>query len=184
MNDHDLITAVRDSFTDVHSHTPVERIVTRSRAVRARRRIPALAAALAGTAAAVVAVTSLLPGPQAGGGLTAAHSLRARLLAAIDAARGDVLSAQGRPSGPGQHGGSDQTLTFPWYPRPGQHPPGSRVRLPRRRPAHSSTTRHPGHPSQPRAISGMTVLPAMARRSGRSTLAAGVRSCMLQVACR
>jgi len=120
MNDHDLMTAVRDSFTDVHSATPVERIVTRSRAVRAGRRIPALAAALAVTVAAVVAVTSLIAGSQAGGGLTAAHSLRARLLAAIDAARSDILSAQGRPSGPGQHGGSDQTLTFPWYPRPGQ----------------------------------------------------------------
>jgi hypothetical protein len=42
--------------------------------------------------------------------------LRARLLAAIDAARGDILSAQIRLSGPG----SEQTLTFPWYPRPGQ----------------------------------------------------------------
>jgi hypothetical protein len=120
MNDHDLITAVRESFTDVHSATPVEQIVSRNRAIRARRRVPAPAAALAVTAAAVVAVTSLLPGPQAGGGLAAAHSLRARLLAAIDAARGDILSAQGRPSGPGQHGGSDQTLTYPWYPRPGQ----------------------------------------------------------------
>jgi len=120
MNDDDLITAVRDSFTDVHSATPVERIVTRSRAVRARRRVPALTAALAVTAAAAVAVTSLLPGPQAGGGVSATHSLRARLLAAIDAARGDILMAQGRPSGPGQNGGSEQTLTFPWYPRPGQ----------------------------------------------------------------
>jgi hypothetical protein len=35
MNDDDLITAVRDSFTDVHSDTSVERIVTRSPAVRA-----------------------------------------------------------------------------------------------------------------------------------------------------
>jgi hypothetical protein len=53
-------------------------------------------------------------------GVSAAHSLRTRLLAAIDAARGDILSAQNRPSGPGQHGGSGQTLTYPWYPRPGQ----------------------------------------------------------------
>jgi hypothetical protein len=120
MNDHDLITAVRDSFADVHSATPVERIESRSRAIRYRHRIPALAAALAVTAAVAVAVTSLLPGPQAGEGLTAAHSLRARLLAAIDAARGEILVAQGRPSGPGQHGGSDQTATYPWYPRPGQ----------------------------------------------------------------
>ena len=75
MNDHDLITAVRDSFTDVHSATPVERIVSRSRAIRNRRRIPGLAAATAVTAAAVFAVTALLPGhsasPQPGIRLTA-----------------------------------------------------------------------------------------------------------------
>jgi hypothetical protein len=62
MNDQDLITAVRDSFTDVHSGTPVERIVARGRAVRARRRIPRLAAALTVAAAAAFAVTALLPG--------------------------------------------------------------------------------------------------------------------------
>ena len=62
MNDHDLIIAVRDSFTDVHSGTPVEQIVRRSRAVRARRRVPALTAAVAVVAAAWLAVTWLLPG--------------------------------------------------------------------------------------------------------------------------
>jgi hypothetical protein len=113
MNDHDLITAVRDSFTDVHSATPVERIVSRSRAIRNRRRVPALAATLAVTAAAAVVVTSLIAGPAAGGGT--AHSLRARLLAAIDAARGDILMSYGPP---GPHSGYE--LIYPWYPRPGQ----------------------------------------------------------------
>ncbi len=80
---------------------PVEQVISRGRRVRARRRVPALAAALAVTAAAVVAVTALLPGPQAGGALTVAHWLRARLLAAIDAARCDILSAQVRLPGPG-----------------------------------------------------------------------------------
>lgn len=65
MNDHDLITAVRDSFTDVHSDTPVEQIVRRSRAVRARRRVPAATAAVAVVAAAGLAVTWLLPGHSA-----------------------------------------------------------------------------------------------------------------------
>ena len=65
MNDHDLITAVRDSFTDVHSDTPVEQIVRRSRTVRARRRVPALTAAVAVVAAAGLAVTWLLPGHSA-----------------------------------------------------------------------------------------------------------------------
>ena len=120
MNDSELLTAVREQRNTIPMTVPVEQVISRGRRVRARRRVPALAAALAVTAGAVVAVILLLPGPQAGGGLAAAHSLRARLLAAIDGARGDILSARGRPSGPGQNGGSDQTLTFPWYPRPGQ----------------------------------------------------------------
>ena len=120
MNDNELLTAVREQRNKIPMTVPVEQVISRGRRVRARRRVPALAAALAVMAAAVIAATSLLPSPQAGGGLAAAHSLRARLLAAIDAARGDILSAQGGPSGPGQHGGSEQTLTYPWYPRPGQ----------------------------------------------------------------
>ena len=62
MNDQELITAVRDSFADVHSATPVERIVSRSRAVRARRRTPAVAAGTAAAAAAIaLAVSAALP---------------------------------------------------------------------------------------------------------------------------
>ena len=116
----DSLTTARDSLTDVHMARPLEEVISQGRRVRVRRRVPALAAALAVTAAAVVAVTSLTAGSPAGGGLSAAHSLRARLLAAIDAARGDILSAQGQPTGPGEHGGSGQTLTYPWYPRTGQ----------------------------------------------------------------
>ena len=70
MNDDELMTAVRESFTDVHSATPVEQIVNRSRAVRTRRRIPAMAAALAVVAAAAIAVTTLLPGHQPSGPVT------------------------------------------------------------------------------------------------------------------
>jgi hypothetical protein len=120
MNDEDLITAVRDSFTDVRSATPVELIVSRSRTVRARRRVRALTAALAVAGAAAVAVTSLLPGSRVGVAPSATNSLRARLVAAVDGARGDILVAQGGLSGTGQHGGSEQTLTYPWYPRSGQ----------------------------------------------------------------
>jgi hypothetical protein len=64
MNDDELMTAVRDSFAGVHSATPVEQIVRRSRAVRARRRITAMAGALAVAAGAAIAVTTLLPGHQ------------------------------------------------------------------------------------------------------------------------
>jgi hypothetical protein len=61
MNDDELITAVREPFTAVHSTTPVEQIVSRSRAIRARRHIPGVAAALAAAAGAALAVTTLLP---------------------------------------------------------------------------------------------------------------------------
>jgi hypothetical protein len=85
---------------------------------RARNRMTLAGAGLvAATAAAVVAVTSLTASPQAGQGRAAAHSLRARLLAAIDATRGDILMTQ---SPPAPHTGSGYELTYPWYPRPGQ----------------------------------------------------------------
>jgi hypothetical protein len=62
MNDEELITAVREQRTKVHSTTPLEQIVSRGRAVRARRCIPGLAAGLAVVAGAALAVTTLLPG--------------------------------------------------------------------------------------------------------------------------
>jgi hypothetical protein len=70
MNDDHLITLVREQRSNVHMDIPVEQIVGRGRALRARRRIPGVAAsALAVAAAAVLAVTALLPashqaGPQ------------------------------------------------------------------------------------------------------------------------
>jgi hypothetical protein len=62
MNDEDLITLVRESFTDLHATTPVQQIVRRGHAVRTRRRIPVLAGALVLVAGAALAVTTLLPG--------------------------------------------------------------------------------------------------------------------------
>lgn len=65
MNDNELLTAVRHSFDDLHSATPVERIVLRSQTMRTRHRVPALAAAAAAVAGAVaLAVTTLMPGGQ------------------------------------------------------------------------------------------------------------------------
>jgi hypothetical protein len=61
MNDSELSTMVRESVTDIHSVTPVAQIIRRGRAVRARRRIPAVAGALAAAAAAALAATALLP---------------------------------------------------------------------------------------------------------------------------
>jgi hypothetical protein len=59
MNDNELATMVRDSVTGVHAATPVNQIVSRGRAVRARRRIPGVAAVMAGAAGVVLAVTML-----------------------------------------------------------------------------------------------------------------------------
>jgi hypothetical protein len=72
MNDHELIAALRESFTDVRATTPVDQIVSRGRAVRARRRIPRVAGAAGVAGAAVLGVAALLsPGHQAGARLAA-----------------------------------------------------------------------------------------------------------------
>ena len=60
MNDDELITVLREQRGTITMNAPVEQIIGRGRAVRARRRLPALA--VAATAAAVaVAVTAALP---------------------------------------------------------------------------------------------------------------------------
>lgn len=61
MSDDELITAVREAFNGVHSATPLQQIVRRSRALRICRGIRGLAVALAMAGAAAVAVSSLLP---------------------------------------------------------------------------------------------------------------------------
>jgi hypothetical protein len=61
MNDSELSTMVRESVADVHSATPVAEIVRRGRAVRARRRTPALAGACAVVTGTALAVTTLVP---------------------------------------------------------------------------------------------------------------------------
>jgi hypothetical protein len=61
MNDNELLTAVREQRNKVPMTTPVEQVISRGRTLRARRRIPGLAGALAIAAAAVFAVTALLP---------------------------------------------------------------------------------------------------------------------------
>ena len=64
MNDDELMTTVRESFTDVHSATPVNQIVQRSRAVRIRRLIPGISATLAVAIGAILAVSLLTPASQ------------------------------------------------------------------------------------------------------------------------
>jgi hypothetical protein len=77
MNDEELTAAVKESVRGAHMNIPAEQIVHRSRAIRARRRVPALAGALtaaaAATAAAVLVLTSgpgAVPGQQATAGHT------------------------------------------------------------------------------------------------------------------
>jgi hypothetical protein len=61
MNDSELVTAVRESVTGVHTATSVEQIVSRGRALRARRRLPGAVVALAAVAAAALTATALVP---------------------------------------------------------------------------------------------------------------------------
>lgn len=68
MNDHELMTAVRETFADVHSATAVERIVSRGRALRTRRRVPGMAAALGAGAAGALVVSVALPASHPGAG--------------------------------------------------------------------------------------------------------------------
>jgi hypothetical protein len=68
MNDDELAAAVKEAVRGAHMNIPAEQIVHRSRAVRARRRIPGAAAALGAAAAAAVAVTMALPASHPVGG--------------------------------------------------------------------------------------------------------------------
>jgi hypothetical protein len=60
-SDEELLTAMRELRTTITMTVPVEQIIGRGRAVRASRRVIALAAIVAVMAAAVFAVTTLLP---------------------------------------------------------------------------------------------------------------------------
>jgi hypothetical protein len=61
MNDNELVIAVKEAVTGVHMQVPAEQIMSRSRAIRARRRIPVVAGALAVVAGTALALTTLLP---------------------------------------------------------------------------------------------------------------------------
>ena len=94
MNDDELITAVKESVTDVHMNIPAEQIVSRSRAIRARRRLPVLIGTLGVAAATVLTVTALLPAshPASQSGHQASHPHTAQLAAWTVAkqANGDI----------------------------------------------------------------------------------------------
>jgi hypothetical protein len=76
MNDEELATAVRESVRGARLDVPAEQIVHRSRAIRARRRIPALAGGLTAAATATAAAVLVLAGGPAvpGQNATARHA--------------------------------------------------------------------------------------------------------------
>jgi hypothetical protein len=79
MNDHELMTVVRETFADVHSGTAVERIVSRGRALRARRRASGMAAAVGVGATGALVVGVALPASHPGAGhLAASHPTASR----------------------------------------------------------------------------------------------------------
>ncbi len=78
MNDGELITAVKESFSRVHAATPLEVVVRRGRARRARRWIAGLAGAGALAAGAALGVTLLVPGAGPGEVRLAAWSVATR----------------------------------------------------------------------------------------------------------
>lgn len=65
MNDDELITVLREQRGKVSMTTPAEQIISRGRAVRARRRVPQVAAAVGTATAAAIAVTAALPASHA-----------------------------------------------------------------------------------------------------------------------
>jgi hypothetical protein len=69
MNDDELLTAVREQRTKVPMTVPVEQVISRGRAVRARRRIPAAVGGLA-----VVSATAVVLGLGLSGALGSARS--------------------------------------------------------------------------------------------------------------
>ena len=93
MNDHELLTVMRESFADVESVTPVERIVSRGKAIRARRRIPGVIA-VAAVAAAVGTAVALLPSGPATPAPVATHTTAyvvSHVTRALDAMPGNTV---------------------------------------------------------------------------------------------
>ncbi len=74
MNDDELIMVLREQRGKVPMTTPLEQVISRSRVVRTRRRVPRVGAALGAVAAVAVAVTVALPaGHPAVGSPAASH---------------------------------------------------------------------------------------------------------------
>lgn len=94
MNDDELITVLREQRGRVPMTTPVEQIISRGHAVRARRRAPGVAASVGAAAAAAVAVSIVLPsGHPAASHLAASHPAVQHPAASHSASEPDVRLA-------------------------------------------------------------------------------------------
>lgn len=88
MNDEEVITAVREQRDKVHSHTPVDQIISRGRTVRARRRIPGAVAGLAAVAAAGTALAFGLTGVLGAAPARSTGTIRATAFTLVEHANG------------------------------------------------------------------------------------------------
>jgi hypothetical protein len=84
MNDEELAAAVKESVRGARMNITAEQIVQRSRAIRARRRVPALAGGLTATAAASTAAALILAGGPAA--LTGQHATAGHTRTVVTAA--------------------------------------------------------------------------------------------------
>ncbi len=78
MNDNDPITAVQESFADVHMTVPAQAVVHRGRMLRGRPRMRGLTGAVALIGGAAAALAFLVPGGRVATAQLAAWTVRAR----------------------------------------------------------------------------------------------------------
>jgi len=187
MNDDELIMALREQRGKVSMPTTVEQIISRGRAVRARRRVPGVAAAVGTGAAAAVVVGMALPaGHQAGGPPVQLDAWTVTKLA-----HGDIsvtIRELRDPAGLQRRlraDGVPASVTFTSHPNPAcrtypggtpQPPPQTATRLLRRvfpKPYHG-IPQSPGKPVIRRAMSRPLSLRAVSNRLPGSLLSQAI----------
>jgi hypothetical protein len=88
MNDDEVISAVREQRDKVHSHTSVDQIISRGRAVRVRRRIPGAVSGLAVVTAAAVVLGLGLSGAFGSAPARATGTIRTAAFTLVEHANG------------------------------------------------------------------------------------------------
>jgi hypothetical protein len=87
MNDDELITVLQEQRGKISMNTPVEQIISRGRAARARRRLPGVAVGLGAAAATAFALTSAQPASHPAG----AHDVKLAAWTVVKQADGAIL---------------------------------------------------------------------------------------------